>query len=160
MSPHAGRDTKGRQGAVTAMTGPTQEILDQVSQHAHPWCVVCTRVHQAGLGLRFKLQDDGSVEARFACNAAYQGYGGVLHGGIAATLLDGAMTNCLFAHGVAAVTAEMTVRFRSPIEVGTPLTARAWISRVHKPLYGVQAELVQEGQVKATAAGRFMERVA
>jgi uncharacterized protein (TIGR00369 family) len=160
MSRNVGQAIGGTQGGVTALTEPTQEALDQISQHAHPWCVVCTRVHQAGLGLRFKLQDDGSVEARFACNAAYQGYGGVLHGGIAATLLDGAMTNCLFAHGVAAVTAEMTVRFRSPIEVGTPLTARAWISRVHKPLFGVQAELVQEGQVKAMAAGRFMQRVA
>ena len=158
MSSHVGRPvTEGRSRDAT-MAEPTQQSLDRTSQHAHPRCVVCTRVQQAGLGLRFRLQDDGTVEARFACNAAYQGYSGVLHGGIAAALLDGAMTNCLFAHGVAAVTAEMTARFRSPIRLGSPLTARAWLSRAHKPLYGVQAELVQEGQVKATAAGKFTER--
>ncbi len=143
---------------ASAVTEPHQEVLDRTRSHAHPRCVVCGRVHEAGLGLDFRLGDDGTVEAGFDCRAAYQGYGGVLHGGIASALLDGAMTNCLFAHGVAAVTAEMTVRFRSPIEVGRPLTARAWVTRVHRPLYGVRAELVQAGQVKATAAGKFMER--
>jgi uncharacterized protein (TIGR00369 family) len=142
------------------VTKPAQEYLDQTRQHAHPRCVVCTRVHRAGLGLHFELQDDGSVEACFGCKDIYQGYGGILHGGIAAALLDGAMTNCLFAYAVAAVTAEMTVRFRAPIDPGSPLTVRAWMSRAHKPLYGVQAEVVQDGQVKATATGKFMKQAA
>ena len=142
------------------MAGPAQEVLDQTSRHAHPRCVVCTRVHQAGLGLRFTLQDDGCVEGCFNCKDTHQGYDGILHGGIAAALLDGAMTNCLFAHRVEAFTAGLTLRFRSAIKVGSPVTVRAWMSRAHKPLYKVQAELVQEGRVKATAAGKFMERTA
>ena len=160
MSPRVVQSVGRKRGRMPPITEPAQEVLDQTCQHAHPRCVVCTRVHQAGLGLRFKLQDDGIVEARFGCNAVYQGYGGILHGGIAATLLDGAMTNCLFAHGVAAVTAELTLRFRFAIKVGSPVTVRAWMSRAHKPLYCVQAELVQEGQVKATATGKFMQHAA
>jgi len=145
---------------MPAITEPAQEALDQTRHHAHPRCVVCGPVHEAGLGLRFTLRDDGSVEARFDCKTAYQGYKGILHGGIASALLDGAMTNCLFAHGVAAVTAEMTVRFRLPVGVGRPLIARARVSRPHGPLHVVVAELVQDGQVKATAIGKFMERAA
>lgn len=142
------------------MAEPTQEPLDQTGEHAHARCAVCMRGHQTGLRLRFTLQDDGSVEANFPCNAVFEGYRGILHGGIAAAILDGAMTNCLFAHGVVAVTAAMTVRFRSPVQVGRPLTARAWMTGAHKPLYEVRAELVQQGQVKATATGKFMEQAA
>jgi acyl-CoA thioesterase FadM len=68
------------------------------------------------------------------------------------------MTNCLFAHGVTAVTAEMAIRFRAAIEVGKPLTARAWVSYCRGSLYVAEAELVQDGQVKVTATGKFMER--
>ncbi len=160
MSPRVVRAVSRKQGRVPAITEPAQEVLDQTRHHARPWCVVCGRVHEAGLGLCFELRDDGSVEARFDCRAAHQGCSDILHGGIAAALLDAAMTNCLFAHGVAAFTAELTLRFRSPIKVGSHLTARAWMSRPHKALYGMQAELVQGGQVKATASGKFMERTA
>lgn len=158
MSPRVVRAVSRKQGRMPAITEPAQEVLDQTRHHAHPRCVVCGRVHEAGLGLRFRLCNDGSVETRFDCKAAYQGYGGILHGGIAAALLDGAMTNCLFAHGVAAVTAEITVRFRHPVEVGESLIARARVSRPRGPLYVVVAELVQDGRVKATATGKFMER--
>jgi acyl-coenzyme A thioesterase PaaI-like protein len=36
----------------------------------------------------------------------------MLHGGVISSILDGTMTNCLFAHGTVAVTAELRVRFR------------------------------------------------
>ena len=145
---------------MSAITKPAQEVLDQTRHHTHPQCVVCGRVHESGLGLCFSVRDDGSVEARFDCKAVYQGYEGVLHGGIASALLDGAMTNCLFAHSVVAVTVELTMHFRHPVEVGRPLIAQARVLRLQKPLYLVEAALIQNGQVKATAIGKFMERAA
>lgn len=60
----------------------------------------------------FYLAPDGAVEASFACNKVFQGYPATLHGGIISGLLDGAMTNCLFAHGHASMTAEINIRFR------------------------------------------------
>jgi acyl-coenzyme A thioesterase PaaI-like protein len=45
------------------------------------------------------------------------------------------MTNCLFAHGIVAVTAEMTVRFRHPIKTGVPVIARARIARSQRLLH-------------------------
>ena len=55
----------------------------------------------------FVLQPDGSVRGVFFASAPLEGYTGLLHGGIAAAFLDGAMTNCLFAHGIEALTAEL-----------------------------------------------------
>jgi acyl-coenzyme A thioesterase PaaI-like protein len=98
------------------------------------------------------------VQATFDCTKAYEGYSDVLHGGVVSALLDGAMTNCLFAHGHPGVTAEITVRFRHPVHTGKTATVRAWIERCARPLHVLGAELAQEGEVKATARGKFMEQ--
>jgi uncharacterized protein (TIGR00369 family) len=136
----------------------SQDALEQTRQMAHPLCIVCGQANGNGLGLRFLRRDAGGVEATFECDPRFQGYKGMLHGGIISCLLDGAMTNCLFAHGIVAVTAEMKVRFSQPVEVGATLVARAHITRSQAPLHLVEAQIVQDGQVKAKATGKFMER--
>lgn len=143
---------------MSVTTEPAQSILERTRQAAHPRCIVCGRADQCGLGLRFSLRDDGSVEASFECGERFQGYKGLIHGGVATSLLDGAMTNCLFAHDIVAVTAEMTVRFRHPIALDVPVTVRAHITRSQNPLHIVEAQILQAGQVKAKANGKFMEK--
>jgi uncharacterized protein (TIGR00369 family) len=143
---------------MSATTEPAQALLERTRGAAHPSCAVCGRSDECGLGLNFRLQDDGSVEATFRCRRAHQGYTGMLHGGITSALLDGAMTNCLFAHGVAAVTGEMKVRFRHSIDLLRPVTVHGRLARWQPPLYVVEAEVLQDGRRKANAEGRFMER--
>jgi len=142
---------------MSATTEPSPELLKATRRDAHPRCVVCGRPGPAALGLEFRLRADGSVTADFACAARFEGYGGILHGGVISAIADGAMTNCLFAHGVAAVTAELEVRFRHPVCLGSPLTVTARITRRAEPLFLVEAELAQQGQLKARANGKFME---
>jgi acyl-coenzyme A thioesterase PaaI-like protein len=110
-----------------------------------------------GLGQEFALQPDGSVESTFAGSEVFEGYAGRLHGGVTAALLDGAMTNCLFARGVEALTAELTVRYREPVAVRGKMTTRAWLTESHGQLHLLRAELRQDGRVKATALGKFIE---
>ena len=143
---------------MSVTTKPAGNLLERTQASAHPRCIVCGRGQQCGLGLRFTLRDDGGVEASFQCEARFQGYEGLLHGGVTSSLLDGAMTNCLFARGIVAVTAEMTVRFRHPIALNTPLTVSGHVTRSQTPLHIVDAQIIQEGQVKAKATGKFMER--
>lgn len=123
--------------------------------HAH--CVVCGRDHAHGLRLNFALRPDGSVQAVFAASEVFEGYHGRLHGGIIAALLDGAMTNCLFAHGRCAYTAQLTVRYRQPVTTTDLLTVRAWLTGTWTRLHQVQAELRADGALKATAAAKFLE---
>ena len=144
---------------MPAGTDSAQGLLDATRHSRHARCAVCSQACACGLGLRFVRLDDGSVEAPFVCAAAHQGYDGILHGGIACALLDGAMTNCLFSYGVAAVTAEISVRFHHPIEVGETSIVRAWLSRSHGSLHTVRAEVTQDGRVKASATGKFMKQI-
>jgi len=106
----------------------------------------------------FHQRADGGVEGFFRGNGYCQGYADMMHGGIIALLLDGAMTNCLFAQGRTGVTARMELAFRHPVRASDGVTVRAWIERRSHPVYRLSAELVQDGQVKATANGVFMDR--
>ena len=132
----------------------------QLRNQSHPHCVVCAQGNGLGLGLSFRVCGDGTVEATFSCDDVFQGYSATLHGGVICTLLDGAMTNCLFALGHAAVTAEMQIRFRHPVATGIPATVRGWITSSTSPLHCLAAELLQDGQVVATATGKFLEKSA
>jgi acyl-coenzyme A thioesterase PaaI-like protein len=103
------------------------------------------------------VAEDGSVQTTLQPERACEGYAGMLHGGVIATLLDAAMTNCLFAQGRCGLTAELCVRFRHPVVGDTPVRLRACVERSSPPLFVLRAELWQAGQVRATATGKFME---
>ena len=146
--------------AQTLIEAPeaTAGQLAYIRQHIHPHCVVCGSDNLAGLHLNFVTLPDGSVQADFACRRLFEGYPNTLHGGVICSLLDGAMTNCLFAHWRAAVTAEMNVRFKRPVVTERAATVRAWVTASCHSLYYMAADLRQDGQVMTTATATFMEQ--
>ena len=111
-----------------------------------------------GLALRCELQPDGSVSAKFLGHSALEGYSGLLHGGLIATLLDGAMTHCLFARGIRGLTAELKVRYRERVVASEEVILRAWLEDEAHGLFQLRAELTQGGTLKASAAGKFMNQ--
>jgi acyl-coenzyme A thioesterase PaaI-like protein len=88
-----------------------------------------------------------------------EGYVGHLHGGLIAALLDGAMTNCLFSHGIRAVTGELVVRMIHPLRPDTTTMVRGWLERRLSPLYLLQAELRQDGHIAAKGRAKFMQTI-
>lgn len=136
--------------------GAAQTLLERTRAAAHAGCFVCGREHPTGLRLEFHARDDGSVAARFPCGRLFAGYREALHGGVIAALLDAAMTNCLFAKGISAVTAEMTVRYLTPVKLDLPAEVIAVVTRTRGPLYHLQAELSQGSTLAARAKATFM----
>jgi len=135
----------------------TQKTLKSLQNRFHSTCVVCGEKNPSGMKLPFRLSRDGSVSARFFCSQLLQGYPGLMHGGVIAAILDGAMVNCLFAHGKTAVTASLTVRFLFPVVSKKPAVIKAWIKRANSPLHLVESALVQNRRVVARATAKFME---
>lgn len=107
--------------------------------------------------MQFRVQPDGAVEAFHQPDAAWQGYSGILHGGMTATLLDAAMTHALFARGVAAVTARLEVRYRQPVRPDQPVRVRGWLVKATPPVYRVAADMRQGAARVAQATAVFME---
>jgi uncharacterized protein (TIGR00369 family) len=145
ISEKHGRDRKGKSPAGLAA----------VSKSAHPRCIVCgTRC--GGMCMRFQEQPDRSVVGVFSCESEYQGYPGRLHGGVVATLLDAAMTHCLFARGASGVTAKLNIRYRRPVLLGTEAVVRAWLVDRRLQVFVLKADLEQQGRLCATGEGHFL----
>lgn len=140
------------------MPTPTQQHLEKCREREHPGCVACSPGKIPGLGLEFAVCDDGGVQAAFPCARIYQGYPGLLHGGVSSMLLDAAMANCLFAHDISALTARMILRYQLPVEIDQAATVRAWLREYEPPLYVLEAELEQNGRVLVRASGKFIDR--
>jgi uncharacterized protein (TIGR00369 family) len=139
-----------RLGLQTKARGPA------LRDAAHPHCIACSPGSRLGLGLEFLDVGDGSVRSTFDCAAAFEGYPGCLHGGIISTILDSAMTNCLFAQGHQAVTAELLVRFHAPVALARAALTEARATRDMFPLFVMEASLKQDGETKVTATAKFI----
>ena len=82
----------------------------------------------------------------------------MVHGGIIAAIMDGAMGHCMFARQLTTVTVEIAVQFRHAVRTGQEATVRAWVVQTAHPLYMLEAEIVQGGQVKAKAKGKYYDQ--
>ncbi len=147
-----------RPGQTSVTTECVETDLERTAALAHPHCVLCGRTNEHGCQLDFTISDDEGVEATFDCDARFEGYEGVLHGGVVASLMDAAMTNCLFAQSTPAVTVGLAVRFRHPVNTGRAAIVRARVERSSPPRHVLKAEVLQDGQIRATAEGRFLEQ--
>lgn len=123
---------------------------------AHAECFACGNLNPAGLKLEFRPIGESRVSAERILGEEYQGYPGVVQGGIVSTLLDSAMTNCLFADGIEAMTVRLNVRFREPVRVNRNVTVAAQLVRQRGRFYELKASIMQDGTQKATAEGRFL----
>lgn len=138
----------------TSATTEDPRILSIKNGHAH--CLICGPRNPLSLKLCFQHGKDGVVRTKFQAHSGLQGYDGILHGGVIATLLDAAMTHCLFHHGVQAVTGDLRVRFLRLVSCAAALDLRAWVLSSRPPLYNLRAELVHEKCVMAWAEAKFL----
>jgi uncharacterized protein (TIGR00369 family) len=133
-------------------------IKNSIQEKTHQNCFICGNANPWSLGLDFYAADDGWVYSEFQAHDKLQGYEGILHGGIVSSLLDAAMTHCLFHRNIQAVTGELLVRFLHPIACDAKLKLRACLLLEKTPLYIVKSELIYKDKVVAKAQAKFMRR--
>ncbi len=123
----------------------------------HDTCIICGENNPYGLKLSFELKENGSVTADFMPKFTYEGYKGFLQGGVAAAVMDSAMTNCLFYHGISAFTAEFSIKYRKPIRCGRKIVVLAKIEKSYSPLHVLTSRIIQNDEVMAESSAKFME---
>ncbi len=133
-----------------------QRALDHHRQTQHPACVVCDPANPFSLNLNCKADDHGGVSSRFEPKPWMAGFTGQLHGGIVSALLDGAMTQCLFAQNTKAVTAVLHTRFRKPVPIDQALQVRAWLKDTDGKRHQLKAELHLNDALLADAEATFL----
>jgi uncharacterized protein (TIGR00369 family) len=120
-------------------------------------CYVCGGGNPLGLAVQFEINKEAkSIRAKFTPSENHQGYEGIVHGGIISSLLDEAMAKLAFTLGIPAVTAEMTVKFRSPAEPGQELTISGkLLSEAHRLIHA-EAKVERGPVLIAEATGKLL----
>lgn len=96
-------------------------------------CFICGLQNPVGLKLAFyEDAEAGQVQAEFTVPDEYQGYPGVVHGGIVAAVLDEVAGRAIMMGGSdenLMATLRLTIRYRRPTPTETPLTTVGWVER-------------------------------
>ena len=125
-------------------------------------CFVCGRENPVGLKLAFyEDRQTDQVRASVIIPDQYQGYPGVVHGGILSTILDEVSGRAVMLQegdDRLMATLRMTVRFRRPTPTETPLTAVGWVVQVGGIGARVAGEIrLSDGTVTASCESLLAE---
>ncbi len=96
-------------------------------------CFICGLQNPIGLKLAFYEDHEADhVRADFTVSEDFQGYPGVVHGGIVSAILDEIAGRAVALRGSEyelMATLRLNVRYRRPTPTSTPLTAVAWVEQ-------------------------------
>ncbi len=107
-------------------------------------CYVCGRDNPVGLKMTFFDDGDSTVTSKVTPADYFQGYPGVLHGGVVASILDEVVGRSVMAgdHHHFMMTVNMTVQYRHPVPMGVELTAIGRVIKHKGRIAKAQGELV------------------
>jgi acyl-coenzyme A thioesterase PaaI-like protein len=121
-------------------------------------CFVCGEQNATGLRVEFRRESE-RVVADFLPKEAFQGFPGVVHGGVLASLLDEALSRTALLYGEWVMTGRLEIRYRQPAVVGQLLRVTAEIEqrRVKMVIARGQIALAADPAVViAEARGTFL----
>ena len=118
-------------------------------------CWLCGNFNPHGFQLRFRKEGDDTV-TETVVPWYYQGFEGVVHGGMVAALLDEVMSHAVKATGEIAVTGTLEVKFLRPCRTEELVTLRGRVIEKKGRLLEARGEVVQNGEVVAEGKGLFV----
>ena len=120
-------------------------------------CYACGGRNEKGLRLEFVFfKQDNTIETTFIPSSYHQGWKGVVHGGVIATVLDEAMAKLVHFLGYRALTASLDIRFKDMARTMEPLKVRAEVTRLTRRLIFAKAIAKgEDGQVIAEADSKL-----
>jgi uncharacterized protein (TIGR00369 family) len=89
-------------------------------------CFACGELNEAGLHLSLKFAP-GRCYVELTVPDRFEGWEGLIHGGIVSTILDEVMAWALIEQDSWGVTARISVEYRRPVLVGQAIRAEGWI---------------------------------
>jgi acyl-coenzyme A thioesterase PaaI-like protein len=127
----------------------------KIKQPNSSQCFACGMDNPIGLKLHFYQTAPDEVTAEYTAPEKYQGYPGILHGGVTAAILDEAAGRAHMGTDPAAsnfmVTAQLNVKYKKKIPIGQPLKIvgkqgkrMRWTAEGHAYIYDAKGTLLAE----------------
>lgn len=140
---------------MTSVLGTERDFIDD------DFCFACGARNPLGLHLTF-FADGDAFCTRVLPKPHWQGFAGVMHGGLQSTILDDLMSNHLFrVERIWCATAELTLRFRRPVPLDRELLFASRIERRQGRVWLLSGACTDgsnpDSAQLTTARGRFVE---
>jgi uncharacterized protein (TIGR00369 family) len=118
-------------------------------------CFICGRENPVGLKMEFFLTAPGQARAEITIPAHFEGYPGVVHGGIIAAILDETGGRAHMEYPTRfMVTAQLNVRYRKPVPTETALVVlgqagerRGRVENAHSEIQDLEGEVLAEAEL-------------
>ncbi len=127
---------------------------EHAKQPGSRMCFVCGVMNTAGLQIEFFNDGPDACHATVTLDDRFQGYPGVVHGGIVATMLDETSSRSVLAGNPDRLmfTAKLEVRYRQPVPTNRPLTLRGRVEKDRGRLVMVSGDVsLEDGTILAEA---------
>jgi len=123
-------------------------------------CFVCGENNPGGLQLTFEIdKEKRTLKTTFTASPIFQGWDGIVHGGIICTLLDEAMAKLVYELGYPYITASLEIKFKKPAPILEPLLVYGEITEVSKRLIKSKSSVMKEdGTILAVGASTFIKQ--
>ena len=120
-------------------------------------CFACGELNEHGLHLILHTDASGCW-SELAIDPAFQGWEGVVHGGILSTILDEVMGWAVIGRDTWGVTARLTVDFKRPVNVGQAIRAEGVVTDVSRRLLRTEGRILDAvtGDVLASGTGTYV----
>jgi acyl-coenzyme A thioesterase PaaI-like protein len=95
-----------------------------------PFSPVMGRLNPASIGIEIRQEGSDKVVAEVVLGEVCEGAGGLVHGGVIAAIYDEILASSNMLTKAGGPTGTLTVRYRRPTPLYTPLRFEAWVERV------------------------------
>lgn len=118
-------------------------------------CFVCGQLNEKGLKAVFRIdKEQRKSRCLMTIPDGYQGWADVVHGGILSTLLDEACIYACKAAGEQFVTAELLVKFRKPVVLGSEISVTGELLEQRRKIWHARAQIEVAGVIHAEATAK------
>lgn len=119
-------------------------------------CFVCGTRNPVGFKIPFAIDSARQrAEGRTVIAEHFQGWQGIAHGGVIATLLDEVCMHACRTAGEQMVTAEITVRYREPVPTGCEVLLVGEVCGSERRVVLAKGRLEIDGRIAAEADVRI-----
>jgi uncharacterized protein (TIGR00369 family) len=120
-------------------------------------CFACGELNEVGLHLQLNLEPE-RCWTELVMPRRFEGWEGIIHGGILCTVLDEVMAWALVVHDNWGVTARMSIDFRKPVTVGQSIRAEGWLKEAKRRIQITAGRIVdaETGAELATAEATYV----